>query len=148
MLTAKELEISGYLNVLTSLPSSMLMILIFPSSDAKQMYFFWKDMSELMGDTFYIFFIKEDLKWFHIATWPFFKATTRRESPWKLIQLIVSAHGPSSYILLIVFPPSKISYKATYFYVPPTAIIFSSLLNSIACTLPYSRVLMIILTAV
>ena len=60
------------------------------------------------------------------------------------MQVTTYEFGPSSSILFIEFPPYVTWYIAIYFYVPPTAIIFSSLLNYILSILPYYLVLNII----
>lgn len=94
-LMSKAVGVSEYLNTLTSFPSSMLTILIFPSSVLKQIYFFWNCMRVLIGDTFSIFLMRLDRWWFQIATWPFFNATTNRKSLKKVIADIPSLCWPS-----------------------------------------------------
>lgn len=86
---------SENLKTLISLPSSMLTILALPSSLVKQMYFFWKAMMSLMGDKFYIFFMRLTFWWFQMATCPFLSATTSRVSPKKQRELTASLWTPN-----------------------------------------------------
>lgn len=125
----------------------MFTILIFPSSVVKQINFFWNWRRVRIGETFYIFLMRLVRWWFQMATWPFFKATTKRKSPKKLSAVIASLCWPNSTVLLTELLLST-SYNTTYLSLPPTAISFSSKEKAIAATRPYSRVLMMILIPV
>jgi len=59
-------QVSLYLKIFTYLPSSRLIILIFPSSEDRQPNFLLKIERQVIGDMFSIFLIKFAFKWFQI----------------------------------------------------------------------------------